>query len=105
MRSEAYLIHYTSLAKFAGLKKAPLAVRRLVKRALCNIAKRLLANLARQDVLMIKEEQQAFDSNPFREPTEINRTVRSVQQLICRQAAGEHAVDPLCNIQDSTYRA
>jgi len=64
-----------------------------------------LAKLARQDVLMIEEEQEAFDSNPFREPTEINRTVRNVQQLICRQATGEHAVDPPCTIQDSTYRA
>lgn len=103
--TEAYLIHYTSLAKFAGLQKAPPAVRRVVKRALSNIAKRLLAKLARQDVLMIEEEQEAFDSNPFREPTEINRTVRNVQQLICRQATGEHAVDPPCTIQDSTYRA
>jgi renierapurpurin 18,18'-hydroxylase len=103
--TEAYLIHYTSLAKFAGLKKAPLAVRRVMKRALSNIAKRLLANLVRQDVLMIEEEQEAFDSNPFREPTEINRTVRRVQQLIRRQAAGEHAVKSPCAIQDSTHRA
>jgi len=103
--TEAYLIHYTSLAKFAGLKKAPLPVRRVVKRALSNIAKRLLTNLVRQDVLMIEEEQEAFDSNPFREPTEINRTVRRVQQLIWRQAAGEHVVDSPWAIQDSTHRA
>jgi len=86
--TEAYLIHYTSVGKFAGLTNAPPAVRRLVKRALSNVAKRLLANLVRQDVLMIEEEQEAFDTNPFRQPTEINRTVRRVQQLIRRQAAG-----------------
>src|SRR5688572_31122398 len=85
--TEAYLIHYTSLAKFAGLEKAPLAVRRLIKRALSNVAKRLLANLVRQDTLMIEEEQEAFDADPFRQPTEINRTVRRVQQLIRRQVS------------------
>ena len=90
-RTDAYLIHYTSLAKFDGLKKSPLAVRRLLKRALGNVAKRLLANLVHQDVLMIEEEQEAFDTDPFREPTEINRTIRRVQRLIRRQAAGEHA--------------
>ena len=86
--TEAYLIHYTSLAKFAALKKAPLAVRRLLKRALSNVAKRLLANLVRQDVLMIEEEQEAFDADPLRRPTEINRTVNRVQQLIRRHAGG-----------------
>jgi len=86
--TEAYLIHYTSLARVNGLKRAPLAVRRVVKRALSNVAKRLLANLARQDVLMIEEEQEAFDADPLRQPFEINRTVRRVQQLIRRQAAG-----------------
>jgi renierapurpurin 18,18'-hydroxylase len=89
--TEAYLIHYTSLAKFAGLKKAPLAARRILKRALSNVAKRLLGNLVRQDVLMIEEEQEAFDSNPFRKPLEINRSVRRVQELIRRQAAGDNA--------------
>jgi hypothetical protein len=85
--TDAHLIHYTSVGKFAGLTNAPLAVRRLVKRALSNVAKRLLANLVRQDVLMIEEEQEAFDTNPLRQPMEINRTVRRVQQLIRRQAA------------------
>ncbi|HEY7715186.1 MAG TPA: aromatic ring-hydroxylating dioxygenase subunit alpha [Candidatus Binatia bacterium] len=85
--TDAYLIHYTSLRKFAGLTNAPLAVRRLVRRALSNIAKRLLTNLVRQDVMMIEEEQGAFDRDPLRQPTEINRTIRRVQQLIHRQAA------------------
>ena len=85
-RTEAYLIHYTSLAKFAGFHKAPLAVRSLTKNLLTNVAKRLLANLVRQDVIMIEEEQQAFDEDPLRSPVEINRTVRRVQNLIRRQA-------------------
>jgi hypothetical protein len=84
--TDAYLIHYTSLAKFAGLQKAPPAIRRLVKRALNNVARRLLQNLVRQDVLMIEEEQAAFDENPQRQPFEVNRTIRRVQQLILRQA-------------------
>ena len=36
---------------------------------------------------MIEEEQGAFDRDPLRQPTEINRTIRRVQQLIHRQAA------------------
>ena len=84
--TEAYLIHYTSLAKFAVLQKAPPAVRRLIKRALNNVARRLLQNLIRQDTVMIEEEQAAFDENPEREPFEVNRTIRRVQQLIRRQA-------------------
>ena len=86
-RTEAYLIHYTSLAKFAGLSKAPALVRTSMKRLLSNVAKRLLANLVRQDVVMIEEEQQAFDDAPLKAPMEINRTVRRVQQLIRRQGA------------------
>ena len=85
-RTDAYLIHYTSLAKFAGLQKAPLPLRRLIKRTLNNVARRLLENLVRQDVMMIEEEQAAFDENPQREPFEVNRTIRRVQQLIRRQA-------------------
>lgn len=103
--TEAYLIHYTSLAKFDGLKKAPLAVRRLLKRVLGNVAKRLLANLVRQDVLMIEEEQQAFDADPARQPTEINRTIRRVQHFISRQSVSEHGGDSVCAPQESTHRA
>lgn len=102
--TDAYLIHYTSLAKFAGLKKAPPMVRRFIKRALGNVAKRLLANLVRQDRLMIEEEQQAFDTDPLRQPTEINRTVRRVQELIRRQAANDHATATARIGQDSTDR-
>jgi phenylpropionate dioxygenase-like ring-hydroxylating dioxygenase large terminal subunit len=87
-RTDAYLLHYVSLAKFAGLQKAPLAIRRILKRALNDIARRLLQNLIRQDVVMIEQEQSAFEENPQREPFEVNRTIRRVQQLIRRQADG-----------------
>lgn len=86
-RTDAYLIHFTSLEKFAPLKAAPDAVRRLMKRALENIAARLLRNLIRQDVLMIEEEQAAFERNPLHRAVEVNRTIRRVQQLILQQAA------------------
>ena len=85
--TDAYLIHYTSLGKFAALNDLPPAVRRLIKSALNNVARRLLQNLVRQDVLMIEEEQAAFDKNPLRQPFEVNRTILRVQQLIHRQAA------------------
>jgi renierapurpurin 18,18'-hydroxylase len=84
--TDAYLIHYTSLAKFSALQKAPLSIRRLIKRALNDVARRLLQNLIRQDTVMIEEEQTAFDENPEREPFEVNRTMRRVQDLIRRQA-------------------
>ena len=87
--TDAYLIHYTSLAKFKGLNNAPLAIRRLVKRALSNVAKKLLANLVRQDVVMIEDEQAAFDQDPLRQPFEVNRAIRRVQDLVRRQATEE----------------
>ncbi|HEX6440292.1 MAG TPA: aromatic ring-hydroxylating dioxygenase subunit alpha [Candidatus Binatia bacterium] len=87
--TDAYLIHYTSLAKFKGLNHAPLAVRRLLKRALSNVAKKLLANLVRQDVVMIEDEQAAFDQDPLRQPFEVNRAIRRVQGLVRRQATEE----------------
>ena len=87
--TDAYLIHYTSLAKFKGLNNAPLAVRRLLKRALSNVAKKLLANLVRQDVIMIEDEQAAFDQDPLRQPFEVNRAIRRVQGLVRRQATEE----------------
>ena len=84
--TDAYLIHYTSLHKFAALRRLPLGARRLLKRALGNIARRLLQNLVRQDVVMIEEEQAAFDEDPARQPCEVNRTLLRVQQLIRQQA-------------------
>jgi renierapurpurin 18,18'-hydroxylase len=87
--TDAYLIHYTSLAKFKGLNKAPVAIRRLLKRALTNVAKKLLTNLVHQDVLMIEDEQAAFDQDPLCQPFEVNRAIRRVQGLVRRQATDE----------------
>ncbi len=87
--TDAYLIHYTSLAKFKGLNNAPVAVRRVLKRALSNVAKKLLANLVRQDIIMIEDEQAAFDQDPVRQPFEVNRAIRRVQGLVRRQATDE----------------
>ena len=87
--TDAYLIHYTSLAKFKGLNHAPLAVRRLLKHALSNVAKKLLANLVRQDVIMVEDEQTAFDQDPLRQPFEVNRAIRRVQDLVRRQSTDQ----------------
>ena len=87
--TDAYLIHYTSLAKFKALYYLPLPVRRVLKRALSNVAKKLLANLVRQDILMIEEEQAAFDQDPLRQPFEVNRAIRRVQQVIRRQTVNQ----------------
>ena len=86
--TDAYLIHYTSLAKFSALRDAPTTVRGLVKNSLTNVARRLLQNLVREDVMMIEEEQAAFDRDPAIKPLEVNRTVLRVQQLMRLQAKG-----------------
>ena len=62
-----------------------MAVRLKVKSLLNNCAKRLLDNLVREDVVMIEEEQAAFDNKPERQPFEVNRTLLRVQELIRRQ--------------------
>ncbi|NEQ55658.1 MAG: aromatic ring-hydroxylating dioxygenase subunit alpha, partial [Leptolyngbya sp. SIO3F4] len=46
----------------------------------------LLAGLVKQDVLMMEDEQQAFESMPQRKGPEFNQTISKVQQLIYRQA-------------------
>jgi phenylpropionate dioxygenase-like ring-hydroxylating dioxygenase large terminal subunit len=85
----AYLVHYTSLHHYSALTKAPEKIRRFVKRSMKNIAKRLLEGLIRQDVVMIEEEQLAFERNPEQKPLEVNRTLVAVQKLIRQQASGE----------------
>jgi len=87
--TEAYLIHYTSIGKFRAMNHLPTAARRLLRRALNNVAQKLLTNLVRQDVLMIEDEQRAFDESPLRQPFEVNLTIHRVQQLMRRQAAEE----------------
>ena len=79
-------MHYTSLRRLRPLQKAPLAVRRLVKKALENIARGLLRKLISQDLPMVEEEQRAYDACPERKPLELNRTLHAVQRLMRRQA-------------------
>ncbi|NIO10162.1 MAG: Rieske 2Fe-2S domain-containing protein [Deltaproteobacteria bacterium] len=82
----AYLIHHASLEKFTVLNGAPGGIRRAIKKAMTNIAKPLLRNLARQDIVMIEEEQQSFEQNPERHPFEVNSALHHVQHLIREQA-------------------
>lgn len=82
----AYLIHHASLEKFTVLNGAPVKVRQTIKRVLTNVAKPLLRNLARQDTVMIEEEQLSFEENPDRHPFEVNSALHHVQQLIRDQA-------------------
>lgn len=81
-----YLVHYTSLRHLHSLQKAPLAVRRTVKRYLRNIAKGLLEKLISQDQPMVEEEQRAYDDQPLRRPLEVNRTLHAVQRLMRKEA-------------------
>ncbi len=91
-RTRVHLVHYTSLHRLDSFRKAPVAVRRGVKRCLRNIARGLLKRLISQDVPMVEEEQRAYDAAPERRPLELNRTLHAVQRLIwqeARQASGE----------------
>ncbi|MBD2231376.1 aromatic ring-hydroxylating oxygenase subunit alpha [Phormidium tenue] len=86
--TRAYLLHFTSLERFPKLHKTPLTVRRFVKRAFNNSASFVLRRLVREDVLMLEQEQQAFDQHPTYRGPELNRALTAVQQLIRQQAEG-----------------
>ena len=87
--TRAYLLHFTSLGRFPRLHKTPLAVRQFVKRTFTNSASFVLRRLVREDVLMLEQEQQAFEKNPTYRGPELNRALTAVQQLIRQQAGGE----------------
>lgn len=83
--TKAYLVHFTSLEAFWRLHKLPVAFRRFVKNSLFGTAKGLLDGLVRQDVAMIKQEQEAFLANPFQRFYELNPAIAQVQNLIISQ--------------------
>ena len=85
-QTKAYLLHFTSLKAFPRLHKKSLRFRRFIKRITFNSAKRLLDGLVRQDVLMMEDEQKAFEENARRKGPEYNPVIGKVQQLIVRQA-------------------
>ncbi len=86
-RTRAYLIHFTSLEAFWRLHKLPVGFRRWIKDSLFGAAKGLLEGLVRQDVVMIEQEQRAYQENPDRKGPELNRTLAAVQRLIRDRAA------------------
>lgn len=86
--TRAYLLHFTSLNRFPNLHKSPLAVRRFFKTSFTNSASFVLRRLVREDVLMLEQEQQAYQQHPNYKGPELNRTLTAVQQLIRHQAAG-----------------
>ncbi|MEO0455554.1 MAG: aromatic ring-hydroxylating dioxygenase subunit alpha [Cyanobacteria bacterium P01_A01_bin.114] len=84
-QTKAYLLHFTSLNAFHRLHKLPVWFRRLIKDSLFNSAQGLLDGLVRQDVLMMEDEQCAFNQTPHRKGPEFNPVIGSVQQLIKSQ--------------------
>jgi phenylpropionate dioxygenase-like ring-hydroxylating dioxygenase large terminal subunit len=86
-RTRAYLLHFTSLGRFTKLHKTPLIVRQFFKTAFTNSASFVLRRLICEDVLMLEQEQQAFEARPTYKGPELNRTLTAVQQLIRHQAA------------------
>ncbi|NEP62701.1 MAG: aromatic ring-hydroxylating dioxygenase subunit alpha [Symploca sp. SIO2G7] len=89
--TRAYLVHFVSLAAFHRLHKLPVRFRRFVKNRLFNAARGLLAGLVDQDVLMVEDEQRAFETMPHLRGPEYNQAVIKVQRLIHRQALGHRS--------------
>jgi len=85
-QTRAYLLHFTSLRAFPRLHKKSLRFRRFIKRLTFNSARPLLKGLIKQDVLMMEDEQKAFEANARRKGPEYNPVVGKVQQLIVQQA-------------------
>ncbi len=85
-RTRAYLLHFTSLNRFSNLHQSPLPVRRLMKRMFTNSASHVLRRLIREDVLMLEQEQTAFEQNPDHKGPELNRALIRVQRLIYEQS-------------------
>ena len=75
-----------ALGAFHRLHKLPMRFRRFVKNRLFNAASGLLTGLVEQDVLMMEDEQRAFEAMPHRKGPEFNQAINTVQQLINHQA-------------------
>jgi len=84
--TRAYLLHFTSLNRFSKLHKSPLPVRRALKQIFTNSASHVLKRLIREDVLMLEQEQRAFERHPDYRGPKLNRALTSVQRLIREQA-------------------
>ncbi|MEM6425336.1 MAG: aromatic ring-hydroxylating dioxygenase subunit alpha [Cyanobacteria bacterium P01_D01_bin.128] len=84
--TRAFLVHFTSLNAFHRLHKLPIPFRRWVKQRLFNSARGLLNGLIEQDVLMMEDEQRAYDRGSDRRNIELNPALAKVQKLILSQA-------------------
>lgn len=84
--TRAYLLHFTSLEAFPRLHKLSEGFRRRMKNLFFGSAKKLLEGLIVQDVLMIEQEQRAYEENQNQRSYELNRAIASVQRLIRQQA-------------------
>ncbi|MGF1568738.1 MAG: Rieske 2Fe-2S domain-containing protein [Nodosilinea sp.] len=85
-RTRAYLLHFTCLNRFQNLHRSPLAVRQFFKTRFTNSASFLLRRVIREDVVMLEQEQRAFQRYPDYKGPELNRSLVAVQQLIRQQA-------------------
>jgi phenylpropionate dioxygenase-like ring-hydroxylating dioxygenase large terminal subunit len=90
--TRAFLIHFASLESFHHLQLFPMALRRWIKHRFRNSTKFLLDRLIEQDIVMLEEEQCAFDRDPRRLPVELNPSLIAVQRLIRSQGTVGPAV-------------
>lgn len=83
--TKAFLVHFASLESFRTLNAMPKVLRRWIRSRFRNTTKFLLDRLVEQDIVMLEEEQRAFDRNPDRLPVEPNPSLIAVQRLIRSQ--------------------
>ena len=84
-QTRAYLIHFTSLQAFKRLHELPIWFRQWLKNTLFGSAQKILDGLVRQDVVMIEQEQTAYQQKFQQRTYELNPTIARVQMLIKRQ--------------------
>ncbi len=83
--TKAYLIHFTSLNAFWRLHKLPRWFRQFIKDKLYGTAQTMLDGLVEQDIIMMEQEQQAYEQKIPKPTYEINPTIPAVQKMIKKQ--------------------
>ncbi|MDJ0842989.1 aromatic ring-hydroxylating dioxygenase subunit alpha [Crocosphaera sp.] len=83
--TKAYLIHFTSLNAFHRLHKLPQWFRQFIKDNLFGTAQTMLDGLVKQDIMMIEQEQKAYEQQLNKPTYEINPTIAAVQKMIKKQ--------------------
>ena len=95
--TRAYLVHFTSLKAFKRLHRLPVWFRKWIKDRLFGSAQKLLDGLVGQDVLMIEQEQQAYEKGQHLSAYEFNPAISQVQAMIKQQSTHAQQINTAKN--------